>query len=108
MKTDCLYCGEFCSLVRDKKHPNRWRESFLVTKVTYYCNVREKNIKYKKYLEEKCYQRGDEWGDQVLFRLSGIPNDVVAGDGCYHKDCKMLFFTLTNDNDSSLKEIDHG
>ena len=106
--TDCLYCGEKCDVVRDPKHPERWRQSFLILKTNYYCKVRRKDIEYKKYLEEKCYQRSDELGDQVLFRLSAVQNDIVAADGRYHKDCKMKFHLRTNDDDESLKEIDHG
>ena len=29
-----------------------------------------------KYMEEKCYQRSDEWGDEVLLRLVGVQNDT--------------------------------
>ena len=107
LKAQCIYCGAKCDVERDPKHPNRWRQSHLILKTHYYCKVREKNIEYKKYLEEKCYQRNDEWGDQVLLRLAGVQNDIVAADGRYHKDCKTKFHLRTNDDDETLKEIDH-
>ena len=31
-----------------------------------------------KYLEEKCYQYSNEWGDEVLLRLTRAQNYIVA------------------------------
>ena len=59
------------------------------------------------YLEEKCYQRSDEWGDEVLLRLAGVQNNIVVVDGRYHKDCKAKFHLMTKDDDETLKKIDH-
>ena len=88
-QTQCLYCVSKCEVKRDPKHPSRWRPSFLVA--YYYCQICEKEIKYMKYLEQKYYQRSDEWGDEVLLRLAGVRNDFVAADGRTHKDCKTKF-----------------
>ena len=55
-----------------------------------------------------CYQCSDQWGDEVLLRLAGAQNDIVAADGRCHKDCKMKFHLRKKDDDSTLKEIDHG
>lgn len=30
-KEHCLFCGEKCELIKDKKHPDRWRESYACT-----------------------------------------------------------------------------
>ena len=89
-KSLCLFCGLDCNLNRahDDRHPERWRKAFLFGKLEYYYSVRKKNMKYKDYLEEVCAKRGDEWGELVSLRLSGIPNDIVASDGRYHVDCK--------------------
>ena len=81
---------------------------FLVAKTYYYRKVREKEIQYMKYLEEKCYQRSDEWGNEILLRLTGVRNNIVAADGKYHKDCKAKFHLRTKEDDETLKEIDHG
>ena len=91
---------------RDPEHPSRLRPSFLVA--YYYCQICEKERKYMKYLEEKYYQRSDEWGDEVLLRLAGVRNNFVAADGRTHKDCKTKFHLSTREDDETLKEIDHG
>ena len=61
-----------------------------------------------KYLEEKYYQRSDEWGDEVLLRLAGVRNNFVAADGRTHNDCKTKFHLSTREDDETLKEMDHG
>ena len=81
---------------------------FLVAKTYYYCKVHQNEIKYMKYMEEKCYQRSDEWGDEVLLRLVGVRNDIVAADERYHKDCKSKFYLMTKYDDEKLKEVDRG
>ena len=81
---------------------------FLVAKTYYYCKVHQNEIKYMKYMEEKCYQRSDEWGDEVLLRLVGVQNDIVAADERYHKDCKSKFYLMTKYDDEKLKEVDRG
>ena len=62
-----------------------------------FCRVRQIIIKYKQYIQEKCQQRHDELGNQVLFQTEAIVNDVVASDVRYHKDCKTAFFLRVND-----------
>ena len=93
-KKSCIYCGLDCQVKLNPKHPDRWREA-----LEHYCNERQTNIKYKQYLEEICAARNDKWGETVLLRLAGIPNDVVASDGRYHKHCKRDFFLKFKDLD---------
>lgn len=52
----------------------------LVVKTYYYCKVWKIEIKCIKYLEEKFYQRSDEWGDEVSLRLAEVQNDVVSAN----------------------------
>ena len=95
----CIYCGLVCQVKRNPKHRDRWRAVYLVEALEHYCNERQTNIKYKQYLEEICATRNDKWGETVLLRLAGIPNDVVASDERYHKDCKRDFFLKFKDLD---------
>ena len=57
-----------------------------------------------KYLEEKYYQRSDEWGDEVLLRLAGVRNNFVAADGRTHNDCKTKFHLSTREEKIGLQE----
>ena len=45
-------------------------------------------------------------GETVLLRLAGVPNDMVASDGRYHKDCKIDFFLKFKDLDEREEERD--
>ena len=80
-KKSRVYCGLDCQVKRNPKHPDRWREAYLAEALEHYCNESQTIIKYKQYLEEICATRNDKWGETVLLRLAGIPNDVVASDG---------------------------
>ena len=57
-------------------------------------------------MEEICATKNNKWGETVLLRLAGIPNDVVASDGRYHKDCKRDFFLKFKDLDEREEERD--
>lgn len=57
-------------------------------------------------MEEKCYQRFDERGDEVLLRLAGQQNEIMLANGRYHADYKTKFHLKTKDDDEKLKEID--
>ena len=61
-----------------------------------------------KDMEEKCYQRFDERGDEVLLRLAGQQNEIMLANGRYHTDYKTKFHLRTKDHDEKLKEIDGG
>ena len=45
-KLNCLFCGEKCDLQKDKKHPDRWRESYACTTSDHGPNM----LTYKDYL----------------------------------------------------------
>ena len=61
-----------------------------------------------KDMEEKCYQRFDERGDEGLLRLAGQQNEIMLANGRYHTDNKTKFHLKTKDDDEKLKEIDSG
>ena len=105
-KKTCIYSGLDCQAKRYPKHPDRWRAAYLFEALEHYCNERQTNIKYKQYLEEICAARNDKWGETVILRLAGIPNDVVESDGCYHKDGKRDFFLKFKDLDEREEERD--
>lgn len=79
----CVFCGEFCSLLADKKHPSRWREAYL---------FREMNIKAS--LLDVCEKRNDDASQSVQRRLQGALSDLPAADARYHADCRQRFISF--------------
>lgn len=92
-KHKCLFCGESCSLEKDPKHPDRWREAYL-------CRTSERgtNSIYKDKLLKICNERNDNWAEEVRTRLSDIraSHDLHAADARYHNDCRKRFTGTKN------------
>ena len=45
-----------------------------------------------------CEKQNDKWGQDVKLQLAGIPNNIVASGGRFHKDCKRDFFLSLDKN----------
>ena len=87
-QTHCLYCLEDCDIVKDKKHPSRWRPASLV-KTTFRGQTRQQP--YNEYLLQKCEERNDSWADDVKGRILGAVSDLCAVKARYHRDCMRKF-----------------
>ena len=75
-KKQCFLCGKEAS--KDERHPDR----NYVYRVTL--------IEFKNRIVHHCERRNDEWGIEVLTRIS-TSNDLVADDAIYRKDCFSRF-----------------
>ena len=55
-KLHCIFCGELCNLVPDKKNPKHWRKAFI-------CRTSDRgkgNLSFKNAILETCEHRNDE------------------------------------------------
>jgi hypothetical protein len=94
----CIYCGEECNIVKDRKNPTRWREAYI-------CKARySETVPYKDYIINLCLQRDDCWGEEVRLRISGVISDMSAAGARYHKDCLARFLTTTKRKSTPKKE----
>ena len=85
----CLFCGLECNIVKDKKHPHRWRKASL-------CRTADRGSgkeTFKDAVMDICAQRGDNWANQVLVRVQGAVSDLHAADARYHHDCMARFMS---------------
>jgi len=82
-KKHCLFCGETCIIEKDKKHPSRWRESYLF-----------REIDKKQSLIETCIKRNDAVAKIVQQRVEGALSDLHAADARYHLDCRQRFVSF--------------
>ena len=72
----CLFCGLEFNVVKDAKHPQRWRKASL-------CRTADRGPREKIFKDAviaKCAQRGDNWASQVLVRVQGAVSDLHAAD----------------------------
>jgi len=87
--TQCLYCGLTCDVNHDPKHPDRWREAYMIR-----TTETQKNSKgYTQYMLDHCSKRGDKWASDVSSRIVGAISDLHAADARYRKKCYSAFFT---------------
>ena len=84
----CLYCGEICELIKDPKHPDRWKPAY-PCRSTY---AEHDDKPYKDFILDECDTHGDEWASEVRVRVL----DLHAADARYHKDCMSRFFSHRN------------
>ena len=77
-KLHCLYCGEVCDVDPSKKHPDRWRESYIFTTCEYYSSKTNKTVEWYKPLETLCHERIDKMSRDILMRLSGMRSDLPS------------------------------
>ena len=85
---DCLFCGDFCNLEKDPKHPDRWRKAYLCR------SIGEGDVvDPKQDILNKCKERSDKWAEEVKLRIHGTVSDLHAADARYHVDCKGKFMT---------------
>lgn len=87
--SQCLYCGETCDLLKDPKHPDRWRPAYMCRSTV----SEHDRTPYNQFLLEKCAARDDDWADEVRSRVLGSVSDLHASDARYHKDCMSRFFS---------------
>ena len=80
----CLFCGEKCDVVKDPKHPDRWRPA-------YSCRVGETfgNRGLREAILEACEVRNDTQSEQIRVRMGGVLTNLHAADVRYHVDCKV-------------------
>ena len=104
-KTKCFYCGHPCTVVRNEKHPERWKPAYLTSTTDHFCEERKIFISQKQYIQERCSIRNDEWGEKVLLRSEGILTDVVAADLRYHSDCKRDFFSKIHEGKDQVNDL---
>ena len=96
--TQCLYCGCCCNIVPDPKHPDRWVPAYLVRETEGKLKnvaTNQKTDAIEKRIMDKCHERGDEWGDNVMRCLACLKvraADLHAADARYHRDCYTRFF----------------
>ena len=77
------------NIVKDKKHPHRWRKASL-------CRTADRGPgkeTFKDAVMDICAQRGDNWASQVLVRVQGAVSDLHAADARYHHDCMARFMS---------------
>ena len=79
-KKHCFFCGEFCVLEIDKKHPLRWRAAYMC-----------RDIDTKASLLDICGKRDDDFAKDVKCRLQIALSDLHAADARYHVDCRQRF-----------------
>ena len=66
-KLHCIFCGESCSIVPDKKNPKRWRKA-------YFCRTSDRAkglLSFKDVILQVCEQRLDEWDENVSIQVNG-------------------------------------
>ena len=88
-KSQCIFCGESCTIEKDKKHPDRWRRA--VQCRTAYASPGKKS--FKESILRVCDQRKDNVTEQVRFRVEGALSDLHAADARYHVDCMTNFMS---------------
>ena len=79
-KRHCLFCGNICNVEKDKKHPDRWRESYIF-----------RELDKKQFFMEVCAKRNDDAAENVQLRLQGVRCDLHAEEARYHLDCNQKF-----------------
>ena len=90
-QTHCIFCGEYCNVQKDPKHPERWRKAYLCRSIG-----EGKAVDPKVDILEKCNERGDKWSEEVKLRIHGSVSDLHAADARYHVDCKGKFMSPRN------------
>ena len=84
----CLFCGGKCDIVKDPKHPDRWRP-------VYVCREGETfgNRGLKEAIFESCEKKENAQSEQIRVRMAGVFTDLHAADVRYHVDCKATFLS---------------
>ena len=87
-RTHCIFCGELCNVVQDRKNPSRWRPAFICRSVD-----SRTNVSFKNSILSTCKERGneDELARQVQMRIQGAVSDLCAVEARYHDDCRKRF-----------------
>ena len=80
-KKHCLFGGNICNVVveKDKKHPDRWRES---------CVFRE--LDKRQFFIKVFTKRNDDTAENMHLRLQGVRCDLNA-EVQYHLACNQRF-----------------
>ena len=102
VKLHCMFCGESCSIIPDKKNPKRWRKAYL-------CRTSDRGnglLPFKDVILQVCEQRHDEWGENVSLRVNGAMTDLHSADARYHDDCRENFMGSGNVKSASNQEKD--
>ncbi len=83
----CLFCGENCNVVKDPRHPSRWRSA-------YSCREGETfgSRGLKEEILQACETRKDTQSEQIRVRMGGVLTDLHAADVRY-VDCKATFLS---------------
>lgn len=82
----CIYCGTDCVVVKDKKHPDRWRPAYMIRE-----KQAEEGKSIKQLILDTCNKRNDKWSSHVRIRVEGAVSDLNAAEGRYHVDCRNRF-----------------
>lgn len=100
-KGQCLFCGF------GDKYQGRQKDHLLIPVRT---------IIFQETVKKICHDRGDEWSETVLMRISCV-HDLHAADAVYHQLCNVNFRTLKQtpvcfqrncDSNSSVKKRKRG
>jgi hypothetical protein len=84
-KNHCVLCGEMCTY--DPKNPKTgFSESRRESSI---CMTKE----FHNSLQERCLQRNDVWGVEVLGRLNDC-YDLISADAVYYRKCYIAFYKL--------------
>ena len=84
----CLFCGEECSVEKDKRHPDRWRRAALCRTAS-----RPGQKSFKESILDVCTRRSDDAAQKVRSRVEGALSDLHAADARYHVDCMTAFMS---------------
>jgi hypothetical protein len=98
-KENCLFCGDWCEIEKDKKHPDRWKRAVLCR--TAYAGPHKRS--FKKSVLEVCTQRNDDIANQVRVRIEGALSDLHAADARYHVNCMTSF--MSHNSISAAKNV---
>ena len=88
-KGQCIFCGESCTIEKDKKTPGSMEEGGVVQNCI--CKSRQEVV--KESILFVCDQRKDNVAEQVRFRVEGALSDLHAADACYHVGCMASFMS---------------
>ena len=65
----CLFCGEKCDVLKDPKHPGRWRPAYSCREGEIFGN---RGLGLREAILEACEVRKDTQSEQIRVRMGGV------------------------------------